>query len=301
MKVRDIMTPRPLSIGPAAGPGEIRRLIDGACIHHLLVVDHGELTGIWLSTDERQLVLIGPERAVQTTPDSDAVEAMAQLLDGREAVVVWGAGSTPEGVITRSDVMAVIRAGLGQGLGRRSIRPLVLRLIGRAGSGKSTLLVRTLERLRHCEAAVVQANADHVELASIDRLAGSPLLCAPDAHSARGLARAVKAMGDTQLIIVEDRDGPPVAGTGLGEDVQALVVPAGEVGEIDLDGLCDVQVLLVTRLDVAHEGVDLTALRELIRRRAPHVAVFAFAALHDDRGLTAWCEWLEARVLRSQH
>jgi len=178
---------------------------------------------------------------------------------------------------------------------------MVLRLVGPAGAGKSTLMVRTIERLRRCEVAVVQANAERAETAPQSSVAGAPVLEAGDAHWRKGLDRCVRLLGDAQLIIVEDRDGPPELGPGIGEDMQVLVVRPQDLTAISPKTLQEAQALVITQLDAAPGGFDLASAVEGLRVHAPHLPVFGVAALHDDRGLDAWQHWLEGRVLSRQH
>jgi Ni2+-binding GTPase involved in maturation of urease and hydrogenase len=276
--------------------------MEAARIHHLPLVDEGRLVGLWLATDEGPIVMLAPERAHEATPDADAYEAVAALLRGSEAVVVWGEGERPVGVLTRTDALRIMRSALALGrVGGRDIRPVVLRFVGPAGAGKSTLTLRTIERMRRCEVAVVQANAERSAAETTRAVAGAPVLDARDAHWRKGLQRCVELLGDAQLIIVEDRDGPPELGTGIGEDMQVLVVPPEELEAIAPETLKEAQALLITKLDVAPEGFDLEAVRAEMRVHVPHLPIFGVAALHDDRGLEEWQQWLEGRVLSRQH
>jgi Ni2+-binding GTPase involved in maturation of urease and hydrogenase len=205
-------------------------------------------------------------------------------------------------VLTRADALRIMRSALALGsVGHRQIRPVVLRLVGPADAGKSTLMLRTIERMRRCEVAVVQANAAAAGSEPARAMAGAPVLDASDAHWRKGLQRCVELLGDAQLIIVEDRDGPPELGTGLGEDMQVLVVPPGALGAITPQSLKEAQALVVTKLDVAPEGFDLGAALAAIHAHVPQLPVFGVAALHDDRGLEEWQRWLEGRVLSRQH
>jgi CBS domain-containing protein len=301
MKVADIMTTRPLCVGPDERPGELRRLMEAAQVHHLPLVSEGRLVGLWLATDEGPLVMLAPERAYETGPGTDAREALEALLGGQEAVVVWDKGERPAGLITRADAVRILRGALDMGLGRRHIRPVVLRLVGPAGAGKSTLMVRTIERLRRCEVAVVQANAEARQTAPQDSVAGAPMLEASDAHWAKGLDRCIRLLDEAQFIIVEDRDGPPELGPGLGEDLQVLVVRPQDLESISPGSLKDAQAVVITQLDLAPAGFNLASAVEGVHVHAPHLPVFGVAPLHDDRGLVQWQHWLEGRVLPRQH
>jgi Ni2+-binding GTPase involved in maturation of urease and hydrogenase len=303
MKVSQLMTTRPLCASPEERPEELRRLMEAARVHHLPLVDDGMLVGLWVATEEGPLVLLAPERAHETTPGADANEALAALLGDREAVVVWGEGERPLGVLTRADALRILRSAMVMELGVRHLRPVMFRLVGPAEAGKSTLLLRTIERLRRCDVAVVQANTERTEAAPSETMAGAPVLDARDAHWAKGLERAAKMLPDAQAIFVEDRDGPPVleSWSGFGGDVQVIVVPPERVAAVPPDTLREAHALVVTKLDLAPEGFDLEAARTALHEHAPHLPVFGVAALHDDRGMEAWSRWVEGQVLSRQH
>ena len=261
MKVRQIMTPRPLTVRPGDPPAELARLMEAAQVHHVPEVEAGRLVGLWLSTPEGPMVLLGPERVHGTTPDADADEAIAALLAGSEAAIAWEDGE-PVGLLTRADVMRIVRFALARGIGQRTSRPVVLRLVGPAGAGKTTLVIRTLQR---------------------------------------GLRDAMEGLRDAQLVIVEDRDGPPVVTPGVGGDLQVLVVPPEGIGDLSEASLREAQAVVVTRLDEAPAGFDAGRARDALCAANPRLAVFGVAAAHDDRGLDEWAAWIERRVLPRGH
>ncbi len=303
MKIRDVMTPRPIVVGPDERPAELHHLMEAARVHHLPLVSDGQLVGLWLRTAEGPLVLLAPERAHETTPDADAREGFAAMLAGdREAVVVWDESEeAPVGLLTRADALTLVRKAMDMGARRDRIRPVVARFIGPAGAGKSTLMLRTVELMGRCQVAVVQANAERPNKEPETTLAGAPVLDAPGAHWRAGLQDCIERLADAQLIVVEDRDGPPELGPGLGEDLQILVVPPEAVGQIDAETLKDAQALVVTKLDQAPKGFDLAAARDRLHAASPHLPVFGVAAGHDDRGLEEWRLWLDGRVLSRRH
>src|SRR5207344_396239 len=116
---------------------------------------------------------------------------------------------------------------------------------------KSTLMLRTIELMGRCQVAVVQANAEGPQREPAATLAGAPVLDAPAAHWRAGLQECIDRLAGAQLIVVEDRDGPPELGPGLGEDLQILVVPPDAVGQIAAETLKDAQAVVVTKLDQA--------------------------------------------------
>lgn len=292
MKVRDVMTARPIVV--SEGRRGLHGLMETGHVHHLPVVEGDRVVGVWLATAEGPLVLLGPEHIYETTPEANAAEAMTALVGEAEVVVVWDSG-VPAGVLTRSDVLALVRAALGQGMGRRNPRPVVARIAGPAGAGKTTLLVRTLPLLAALDVGVVQANAP-VGDAWVE-LAGARAIDAPDAHWRAGLARAVERLSHTQLILVEDRDGPVEQSRGIGEHLHVVVVPAADVRELTADLPEETTAVVACRADQVNPAVLDAALTEL-RLRCPSLRVFALAPGHDDRGLDDWARWLEGEVHR---
>lgn len=292
MRIREVMSARPIVVSDHEPPGDLYRLMEAGRVHHLPVVEGGRLVGVWTATEDGPLVLAGPERVHETDPDVDAAEAVDMLLSGAEVVFVWDAG-VPAGILTRSDIQAMMRTALGRGIGRRHPRPCVLRLAGPAGAGKTTLLIRTLPLLGRLDTAIVQAN---VAVAGEPApLAGARAVDDPQAHWRAGLQRVAERLGDAQLILVEDRDGPIDLSRGIGEDAQVAVIPLADADRLSPEALGDAQALVVTRVD---EVTEDTALKlDAVRGRFPAIPVFPVAAGHDDRGLDAWARWIEGQVL----
>ena len=288
--VREIMSHRPLTVGERAR--DVRRLMEAGRVGHVPVVEGGRLTGIWVATEDGPLVLLGPERVHETTVAAGAAEALEALIGGAEAVLVWEEGE-PAGLLTRSDLVAVVREAVERGIGRRHPRPAVVRLAGPAGSGKTTLLMRTLAMLHRVDAALIQGNADAA--GEVAALAGKRALDEPEAHMPSGLRRAVGKLADAQLILVEDRDGPHDAMGDIGEDVRVAVVPAADLPGLDASRLTGVGALVATRADESASMATEDALQGL-RRRLPGLHTFAVAAGRDDRGLAAWSHWLECQA-----
>ena len=290
MKVSDIMSCRPIVVGERSG--DVRRLMEVGHVRHLPVVEGGRLLGIWIATDDGPLVMLGADRVHQMPSTGSATEALDALIGGAEAVLVWDEDA-PAGVLTRSDLRAVVRAAVDQGIGRRHPRPTVVRLAGPAGCGKTTLLMRTLALLERVDAAIVQGNAEAA--GEVAALAGGRGLDAPEVDRRIGLRRAVEKLADAQLILVEDRDGPHDAMGDVGEDVRVAVVPARDLDAVSPERLEGVGALVVTRADEVPEMDTEHALHSL-RGRCAGLHTFAVAAGHDDRGLDAWSRWLEGRA-----
>jgi Ni2+-binding GTPase involved in maturation of urease and hydrogenase len=292
MKIREVMSARPIMVSNHEPAQHLGHLMTTGHVHHLPVVEGGQLIGVWKATETGPLVLRGPDKVPETHPDRDATEAVEALLDDAEVVFVWDSG-VPAGILTRADVLAMVRTALGRGIGRRHPRPVVVRLAGPAGAGKTTLLVRTLPLLGRIDTVVVQANA--VAAGEAGPLGGVRAVDQPDAHWRAGLQRATEQLSDAQLILVEDRDGPVDLARGIGEDAQVAVVPLADIDDLSDEALDDAQALVVTKVDEV--TTDLALRLDAVRERFQHVPVFAVAAGHDDRGLDAWARWMEAQVL----
>jgi CBS domain-containing protein len=302
VKIADVMTIRPLVANAEEGRDELRWLMEAARVHHLPLVYEGKLVGLWVATDEGPLLLLPPDAAHETTPDADAFEGMAKLLDGREAVVVWdGRAEQPVGLLTRTDALRLVRMALAREFGRRRFRPVVARLIGPAGAGKSTLIGRTLERLRRCQVTVIQANPGHRGAPAAPAAGATPVIEAPEVHWAKGFAQVIPGLADAQLIMVEDRDGPPALGHGIGEDLQVLVVTPQHIDDLTTETLEEAGAVVVTNLDRAPAGFDLDEATRRLRARSAQLAVFGVGGAPDDPRLEDWCRWLEARVLSRGH
>ena len=215
-----------------------------------------------------------------------------------EVVIVREAG-LPVGVITRSDVLGILRAAIGRRIGRRHPRPTVVRIAGRAGAGKTTLIMRSLARLGRFDSVVVQANGSEPEpeAGSPSVEAGFRELVEPSAHWRAGLDRVVRRLSDAELIMLEDRDGTPDLARGIGEDVQVAVVPASEAATLTTDRLADAQAVVLTHLDAVSPD-DLAAAAASFAERCPGVTVFSVGPPGDDSGLDEWVRWVATQVMR---
>ena len=70
MTFRDVMRRDPLTVTSDASAETARRLMDDNRIHHLPVVDGDQLAGIWVATESGEVVLLGPERLREASPDA---------------------------------------------------------------------------------------------------------------------------------------------------------------------------------------------------------------------------------------
>ena len=293
MTLQDVMSIEPLTVGRDVPPDTARRLMQDGRVHHLPIVDGDQLVGMWVATDAGPIVLLGPERLFETSPEVGAMEAVEAMM-GNEAVVAMAEGR-PVGILTRTDALDLVRGGLATT--HRVIPPLVLRFVGPAHSGKTTLLLRTTAGLKDCHVGVIETNPDPPEQRLPAHVYGAPVAYAPAAHWRKGFRDAIEHMGGLDVILVEDRDQPPEASIGLGEDVQIVVVPLADAGTISVSSLVDAQAVVLTKPDEAH-GADEAAERARLRRANPNLGVFVVGLGEDDRGMRTWQMWLEARLLQ---
>ena len=295
MKASEIMSAHPVVV-PAGerDEGRLRDLMTRAGVSHLPIVEEGHLRGAW-ALGEEVLVELGPDKGTEVDAGADAEEVMAACLADAELVLVGGAGA-PAGVITRSDVLAVLRTALDHGIGRRHRRPTVIRIAGREGAGKTTLIRRSLPHLARFDAVVVQANA---AAAGPDPGQTVPEVVDPSAHWRAGLHRLLGRLSDSELILLEDRDGEPDLARGIGEDAQVAVVPAADAGQLSAELLADAQAVVLTWLE-ALAPAELAEAVDALGRRVPGVAVFAVALADDDPGFLAWIGWIDVQVMRNR-
>lgn len=297
MKAKDVMTRHPILVSAADRERDgLLALMRDADIHHLPVVEGGMLLGVWVATDDGQVLMLGPERVREVSSEADADAGVRALMGDAEVVLVRDAG-LPVGVITRSDVLGIVRTAIGRGIGRRHPRPTVIRIAGRNGAGKTTLIMRSLAQLGRFDAVVVQANAAEAGVPGASAAGDVTQVVEPSAHWRSGLDRIVSRLADSELIMVEDRDGELDLAHGIGEDVQVAVVPAANVGELRMDQLADAQAVVVTHA----EGLSGDGLAEAVasvRARCPGLEVFAVGAVGDDPGLAQFVRWISKQVMR---
>lgn len=299
MRAKDVMTSHPILVSAAEQDrAALRRLMEDADIHHLPIVEDGHLLGVWVATGDGRVVMLGRDRVEEISSDASADAGMRALMGDAEAVLVRDAG-LPVGVITRSDVLGIVRTALGRGIGRRHPRPTVIRIAGPSGAGKTTLIMRSLARLGQFDAVVVQANLgpDDAEDGGPAGATGVREVVEPSAHWRSGLERVVGRLADAELILVEDRDGELDLAHGIGEDVQVAVVRAADAGSLSALQLSDAQAAVLTAAD-GLEPEEVASIVAAVEQRCPGLAVFVVASVQDDAGLDPWVRWLSMQVLR---
>jgi len=125
MKVKDLMTKRPITVGPDIPVLEARHLMKSERIRHLIVMDGGGLVGIvtdrdirlslpshttslsvWEMTDLLARLTVGQvmsRTVVQVGPDREAREAARLLLDHKIGALPVVDGGYVIGILTESD------------------------------------------------------------------------------------------------------------------------------------------------------------------------------------------------------
>jgi Ni2+-binding GTPase involved in maturation of urease and hydrogenase len=298
MRAKDVMTSHPILVSAAEQDrAALRRLMEDADIHHLPIVEDGHLLGVWVATGDGRVVMLGRDRVEELSSDASADAGMRALMGDAEAVLVRDAG-LPVGVITRSDVLGIVRTAIGRGIGRRHPRPTVVRIAGPSGAGKTTLIMRSLAHLGQFDAVVVQANVAAGDPgAETAEAAGVREVVEPSAHWRSGLERVVSRLADSELIMVEDRDGELDLAHGIGEDVQVAVIPAAEAGTLSALQLADAQAVVLTAADGLPPG-EIEEILATVERRCPGLATFVVASVQDDAGLDPWVRWVSMQVMR---
>lgn len=298
MRAKDVMTSHPILVSAAEQDrAELLRLMRDADIHHLPIVENGLLLGVWVATDDGRVVMLGRDRVQEVSSDASADAGVRALMGDAEAVLVRDAG-LPVGVITRADVLGIVRTAMGRGIGRRHPRPVVVRIAGPQGAGKTTLIMRSLARLGHFDAVVVQANLEGVDQpAAPGRPEDVREVRDPAAHWRSGLDRIVARLADAELILVEDRDGEIDLAHGIGEDVQVAVIPVGDAATLSPLQLADAQAVVVTYADTLPADALADAVAA-VEARCPGLEIFPVAATRDDQGLEPWIRWIAMQVMR---
>ena len=298
MRAKDVMTSHPILVSASEQDRtELLRLMRDADIHHLPIVENGLLLGVWVATDDGRVVMLGRDRVQEVSSDASADAGVRALMGDAEAVLVRDAG-LPVGVITRADVLGIVRTAMGRGIGRRHPRPVVVRIAGPQGAGKTTLIMRSLAHLGRFDAVVVQANLEGVDQpAAPGRPEDVREVRDPAAHWRSGLDRIVTRLADAELILVEDRDGEIDLAHGIGEDVQVAVIPVGEASTLSPLQLADAQAVVVTYADTLPADAVADAVAA-VEARCPGLEIFPVAAARDDQGLEPWIRWIAMQVMR---
>ena len=133
MRVKDLMTPAPLTVGPEVPVLEARRLMHDRRIRHLLVVEAGRLAGIVTDRDIR-LNLASPATSlsvwelnhllsrltvgevmtssvIMVEPEREAKEAAGLLLSERIGALPVVEGDRLVGIVTDTDFVRAFVAG----------------------------------------------------------------------------------------------------------------------------------------------------------------------------------------------
>jgi CBS domain-containing protein len=112
MRVSEVMSSRPVTVGPGERRQTVRRLMETAGVRHVPVIeDDGRVAGVWLLTREGPLVLLGPEHVDQTFPQADAEEALTALIEDSEVVLVWDDGVLV-GIVTTADLRRLLHQAI---------------------------------------------------------------------------------------------------------------------------------------------------------------------------------------------
>lgn len=157
MRVREMMSARPITARGDQSAADAAALMEVAGITHLPVIDGARLAGMWISREDGPPLLLGRERVHETGPDADASDAISTLVGGAEAVLVWDSG-VPVGLLTRADVMMILRSAIRRGIGRRHPPPLVARIRGSGGGDVTPLIARTIGALGRLDVGFVPAD-----------------------------------------------------------------------------------------------------------------------------------------------
>ena len=91
MRIRDVMSPHPLTVGVDASRTELEHLLDIADLHHLPLLDGDRVVGLWVATTGG-LQLLAPESVLEAQADADAAPAIEALVRDHEAVLVREGG-----------------------------------------------------------------------------------------------------------------------------------------------------------------------------------------------------------------
>jgi Ni2+-binding GTPase involved in maturation of urease and hydrogenase len=221
---------------------------------------------------------------------------VAALLDGREAVVVWPeGGGRPVGLVTRGDVLRLVRLALETGIAERRQHPLALLLAGPRGAGKTALVLRAIDRLRAWDVVVVQADNELCRVRGEVR-PGVRVIEVPEAHWARGLEHALPALDGADLIVLEESDPPAGSAQQFLGGLQVVVVAEPDLQWLTADRLRAADALVITQLDPPKEPGRLEASLVGLRRSRAGLPIFRIGPAAADPGIADWVAWLEVSL-----
>jgi len=168
LRVSDIMTPDPKTIGPENSISTAIRMMLGGGFHHLPVIDAGHLIGIVHANDIRRGLGMAtlPETAPvmphvwdavpvrnvmhlvsqKVTPDMPVRQVIAIMRNWALTGLPVLEGAELVGMVTLTDILA-ITADLLEAVEAQAVPPAVA-FVGRSGSGKTTLIERLIPELQ---------------------------------------------------------------------------------------------------------------------------------------------------------
>ena len=166
-----------------------------AHVHHLPIVEHGLLMGVWVATNDGEIVMLGPrssrrDRLRRRCGRSNA--GADRRRRGRSRARRGASGGRHHAL----DVLGIVRTAIGRGVGKRHRRrPTVIQLARRRrGQDDPHTAVagspRTVRRRR--------GPGERIRI-RIGRGRRHPVVRDPSAHQPAGLDRVVKRLADTQL------------------------------------------------------------------------------------------------------
>ena len=198
-----------------------------------------------------------------------------------------------------------IAAALHERLAARGV--FVLNLLGSPGSGKTTLLEKTMAALKD-EMKMAVIEGDLFTSKDADRIAryGIPVIqintsggCHLDAPMVEKALSELTTEGLDLLIIENVGNLVCPAEFALGEDAKAVVLSVTEGNDKPLKYpliFKEAALSILNKIDlVPYTDFDVAKAKEDIETIHPGAVVLPLSA-RTDEGLTAWLDWLRARV-----
>lgn len=114
MYVKDLMTPNVITVRPSDTLATAQKILRQYGIHHLLVVDGGEVAGVLSHRDlfgrkESELVSEAMSRDIVTvTPDDTARSAASRMLGRTHGCVAVLDGRRIAGIVTSNDLLRAV-------------------------------------------------------------------------------------------------------------------------------------------------------------------------------------------------